>query len=252
MQKNKYIYHYIENVLSNKYFMVFIILCLLVFSYFISTLDKQMGYFDLLSFGLTFQQFITLCFLPMIILFNSLMQRLYDSNDMLIVRLENKKEYIKEQMKCIFIFDSFIYICLLLIIFAFLNVFSSNNFDIYIIDSLQTNNFIYSIFIMIKLYALMILFSMYYVLITKLVNKTFSLITGILFSISIYLCTSNSYIVANLLNMPLYLGYYFIDVVQFSSFKLCVLSFITEVLLNIIVLTIIYVIYNSTKKEVGI
>lgn len=251
MLKNKYIFNYIESVLSNKYFAVFMMTSLFIFSFLVSTLDTSLGYWQLFTFGLTYNHFICLAFLPMTMFFNIMILNLFDENTSLVVRFKSTKSYIIELIKNIIISNTIYFICLIIVISTLMNLLNAN-FSINYIKILGTNDLIYMIFTIIKLYILMLLFSMSFLIIYKRINKIYSIILGFVFSCTLYPFSFNIYEIKNIVDIKLYIGNYFFDNSIYSSFKLQILSFIIVVIIYIIFLFILYKLYYKKTKRIDI
>lgn len=239
MRKNKYIFKNIASVLSNKYFNLFLIISMFVIGYFCTTLKKDSNYLESLCFSLTFQQFITLGILPILILGDILMIKFFEENGMLVMYFKNKKRYIKELLKHIIGINSYLFLLLLIILFTCFNLFSNQNF---IIEYRSTHelNIVYTCFIVLKLYLLVLFTSILLTLITYLWNRQVSLILILFFSSSLFLCAGNYDQIDKVYKMPLYIGNYFLSTVQYQHFSLQCICFLIIFFLYSIVLFLIY------------
>ena len=251
MQKNRYIFFNISTVLTSKFLQIFIIILLLIIGYFTSTLERQTNYFEGLVNIFTYEQFLTLCYLPMVILGNLFIINLFDKNLFYIIRFKNKKNYIKELLKNIIVLNTIIFIIVVIIIITFFNFFSNGDFIIEYINFYKTNSLIYFVYVLIKMYFLTILFSIITTLFFKLFNKNLSLFFSIIITISLFLCQFISvFEVNNLLDIPLYFGIYFLNIIVYRSFAINIISFVIICLILIIVIGILYKKYINSKKGI--
>lgn len=252
MQKNKYIIGNIKTVLSNKFLQIFLIIALLVIGYFTSTLDRENGYFVAISKALTFQQFITLCFLPMILFANLLIVNLYERNNMLIIRFNNKRKYINEMIKNVLFCNTFLFFISMLVIITFFNFFGSGDFSIIYIESFKTTNIVFAIYTVIKLYILSIFVSIIFTLILKLINKLWAIILFVCFSSSLYICYWESYnMVESIFKIPFYFGFYFLNNVEYITFTLNIMAFVVNVLILSLITVLLYKLTIKRMKVVG-
>jgi hypothetical protein len=247
MRKNSYILENVSTILSDKFLRIFSITAILIFGYFFSTLDKNAGYWEALSIGLTYQQFLTLCFLPMIIISNILLIDLFEKSEMSIIRFKNKNKYLKELLKNIWVSNSFIFLVIMIVILTFLNFLSNGDISINYISEYGITNIIYTFYIIIKLYILIILCSFMFTLFFKLISKTIALIISIIFTASLYLCIIiPNGCVSKISDFPLYIGYYFLKNVDYKFFYLNVLSFL---LISVIMILLLFIVYKLTLKK---
>lgn len=251
MQKNKYIFNYISNVLSNKFFAVFIAISLIIFSVLIATLDTNIGYWKSLVFGLTYNHFICLAFLPMTMMFNVLMLNMFENNSSLVIRFKSTKTYIIELIKNIFISNTIFYFCLIMSILTLMNLFN-NNFSINFIKILGITDLQYMIYTVIKLYLLMLIFSMFFLVIYKRFNKIFSFIAGFIFIFSLYPISYELTKLKNIFDIKLYLGNYYFDKLVYSNFSLQLLNFIIIIIFYTVLLFVMYIFYYKKTKRIDI
>ena len=252
MQKNNYIFQNIANIFENKFLQIFTIFCFIVFAFFFSNVSDNTTYFESIVFGFTYHNFIIVCFLPMVIFSNILLLELFDSNNFYIIRFKNKKEYLKELLKNIVVSNSFLFLILLIIIFTFLNLFTPGNFSIKYIESFDCLNIYYAIFIVVKCYILMMLFSFVFTFIFKLTNKNISLILAIFMSTSIYVFEFLGISVNNIFEMPIYFMQYFTEGVLYESFTLKIFSFIILICLYMPLLFLLYKLTVKKMRRVGV
>lgn len=252
MQKSKYVIGNIKTVLSNKFLQIFLIISLLVMGYFTSTIDTESGYFVAISNALTFQQFITLCFLPMILFANLLIINLYEKNNMLIIRLNNKRKYINEMIKNVLFCDTFLFLISMLVIITFFNFFRNGDFSIIYVDSFKTTNIVFAIYTVIKLYILSIFISIIFTLIFKLINKLWAIILFIFCSSSLYVCQWINYdVIQNIFNVPFYFGFYFLNNVEYTTFTLNIIAFVVNILILSLIVALFYKMTIKRMKVVG-
>jgi hypothetical protein len=252
MQKNKYIFENISTILSNKFLQIFSIISVLIFGYFTSTLDTKSGYFESLTMALTYQQFITLCFLPMIIVSNILIIDLFEKNNMLIIRFQNKNKYINALLKNVVYCNTFVFLIIMIVIITFFNFFSNGDFTIKYINFFKTTNLVYVIYTIIKLYILTINISIIFTLLLKILNKISALIISIVISSSLFICQWVNYsIVDKIYKMPLYIGFYFLNTIEYSNFFLNLISFVLYMLFLAIIIFILYKLTIRFLKVVG-
>lgn len=252
MQKNSYIFQNIATIFSNKFLQIFSIICLIVFGYFFSSVSEDTTYYESIVFGFTYHNFIIVCFLPMVIFSNILLLELFDNNNVYIIRFKNKKIYLKEILKNIFISNSLLFFVLLLIIFTFLNLFTPTNFTIKYIESFDCINIYYSIFIIVKCYILMMIFSFIFTFAFKLTSKGISLILMMIMSASIYVFEFIAGNVNYIYEMPLYFMQYFTESVVYDSFYLKLYSFIILIGIYTLLIFLLYKLTINKMKKVGV
>ncbi len=240
MQKNKYIFKNIASVLSNKYFNLFLVISMFVVGYFCTTLKKDSNYLESLCFSLTFQQFITLGILPLLILGDILMIKFFEGNGMLLMYFKNKKRYIKELLKHIVGINSYLFLLLMIIILTCFNLFSNQSFILEYKSNYEILNLIYTFFIVIKLYLLVLFTSILLTLMTYLWNRQISLIFIVLFSSSLFLCAESYDQIDKIYKMPLYIGNYFLSTIEYNSFSLQCICFFFIFFLYSMFLFLIY------------
>lgn len=246
MQKNKYIFSIVSTIISNKFLQIFSVISLLVFGYFCSTLDTKSGYFEAFSMALTYQQFITLCFLPMIILSNILIINFFEKSSMTIIRFENKKKYLRELLKSVSFCNTLVFVVIIIVLLTFFNFFSNGDLTIKYIESFKTTNIVYTIYIVIKLYILSIITSIVFTLLFKLFNKISALIISMGMASSLFICQWLDYEIVNkIYEIPVYIGIYFLDIIEYATFSLNVSAFL--VMITCFAL-IIFVLFNTTIK----
>lgn len=241
MQKNKYIFQYIESIFNNTFMHAFFLILLLVLGYFSFSLDSKDSYLNALVFSLTYQQFITLCFLPIIIFFDVLILNLFEKNNMMIIRFENKKKYLQQILKNVFYCNTVVFFIILMTILIFFNFFSSGNLSVFFVETFKTTNLIYAVFIVFKLYILMLIVSLILTLLFKIFNKIIMLIVGIGLTASIFLCQWIDYtVVEKVYHTPFYIGSYFIDNIEYKTFNIQLSSFLLIVILYTIIIAVLY------------
>lgn len=252
MLKNNYIIGNVKIVFSNKIIQIFSIVSLLIIGYFASTIDRESDYFVSISSTLTYQQFITLCFLPMLFFTDLQIINLYDNNSMLIIRFKNKKRYIKEMIKNVLCCNNFTFLVLLLTIFTFFNFFGNGDFSVKYIEQYGTTNIIFAFYTIIKLYILSNMVSIIFTLIIKLTNKLCYTLMFICISASLYICQWVSYdVVSSIFKSPYYFGFYFLSNVKFISFKLNLLSFFIICLVQFFTIIFLYKLTVKKSRVVG-
>lgn len=231
MQKNKYIIKNIETVFSNKLLKVFTLILLIFFGYFCANTSRELCYFDSVISSLTYSMFLIPCYMPIFILIDVLIINLFEKSSMLIIRFNNKKKYLTELIKNIFVGNTFLFITFLIIILTFFNFFSNGDLSIKYIEVFHTTNLIYSIYTIIKLYMLTIVLSITFTLILKLFNKIISLILSFIFISSLYIQQFFNYdIVDSIFKMPIFIGNYLLDIFEFKSFSLNIICLILIVI----------------------
>ncbi len=250
MQKNSYIIANVEAVLKNKFLKIFLIVALLVFGYFCTTLNVNENYFDTLSVALTYPQFLTFCFLPAVILIDLYIFQLFEKNMMAISRFKTKDAYLKEMVKNVFFANSIFFIIMIIIVLTIFNFILPANFNIYYIKELGMNNLLYLIYILIKLYLMMIIFSTILTLLLKLINKNLVIILGVLFTVSLCFIHEVDRVVEHIWQMPKYFGTYFLGIVQYKNLFLSMVSPIIMFIIMIVIIFILYKIIIRLKKDV--
>lgn len=251
MLKNNYIINNIILILSNQTIKVFSIFALLIIGYFCASVNTANDYFSGLMISITYVQFITLCLLPIISFSTLLVIKNIDSNYNLIIRLNNKNNYIDKLIKNVFCCNTFIFVLLIMVIIIFNNFLNSGNFQIIYLEFFKTNNFILLIFTIFKLYTLTILFSIFTTILTKITNEKISIIFTLLFSVSIYI---SSFINVNIVNkisdMPLYIGTYFLNNIKYKNFYLNLTATFSMIIVLLIFNYLFYIVYIKIKKDV--
>lgn len=249
MQKNKYIFKNIASVLSNKYFNLFLVISMFVIGYFCTTLKNDSDYLESFCFALTFQQFITLGILPLLILGDILMIKFFEENGMLLMYFKNKKRYIKELLKHIVGINSYLFLLLMIIILTCFNLFSNQSFIIEYKSTYGILNIIYTFFIVIKLYLLVLFTSLLLTLMTYLWNRQIALIGILFFSSSLFLCAGNYDQIDKMYKMPIFIGNYFLSTIEYNRFSLQCICFFLIFFIYLIFLLLIYKCILKKNKD---
>lgn len=234
MLKNKYIFENIKTILSTKILQIYILIIIFVFGYFFSSLFEitDYSYFGYLSARLTYYNFIVLCVLPLILLFNVSLLNLYEKNNMLVIRLKSKKIYMKELVKNVIIADTFIFIFILMVVITFQNfTFNGTTFNQYN-SLLKINDLTYAIFTIFKLYSVSLIIGLIQIFLFKLFNKYIAFIISFTMIGSVYLAPFmiDQTIIYSITQIPLYFGFYLVDNIEYTNFSVylsCFLLFLT-------------------------
>lgn len=247
MLKSKYIINNIEKVLTNKILNILMLIIFLVFGFLSAKINNDGNYINSLIVGLSYQPFITLCVLPCIILSNLLMINVFEKSEYLIIRFGTQKEYIKELLKNILVINSIMLFVILIIILIFLNFSSNTNFSGFIHKIYGISNYIYLVFIVLKQFILLNLFSIFFVLTSKLLKKMVSVIISLFFAASLYFIPFKGYyVVSNIIMMPKYLGNYLVDKNIYSNFEIYILS---TIIIIVVMIFFNYLLFRLTVNS---
>lgn len=219
------------------------------------------GYFNMIDIGkkVSFESAITNSFngimYPLFLFFILVMTASftitnYNKNYQSLIRFKDKKEYLEDLLSTIFKNLLLIYIVysIICLVFIIIKYFGRYEFE----NSIYTGipNFIYNLFLYVKVFLI-------YELIIKigvLIYKGTSKIIGVSFLIIMYILKSgwiyNINIVDSFRKIPLFFGYYLITT-NYSSLFLELFSFVLQVTILVIIIEIIkYFILNY--KEITI
>ena len=121
---------------------------------------------------------------------------------MMIIRFGNKISYLKNLIYTILLHNTIIYFYILMTVIISLNVFGNFIYSFTNLDKL--------IYVVLKLYILIQIYSIFYALFFKTFNEKIIFFLSFVFIMSIIFCSSY--------NIPFYLGYHFVNDVNLSSF----------------------------------
>lgn len=153
-----------------------------------------------------------------LILFSSVtVYRCFQANDMYILRLDNKKKYLENVLKTIFITNTVTYLIILVVLFLVLFCFLGPQFSILYVAQYKTYNIIYLFFYLFRSFCLVQVISMITILLFQLLKPSFVLILNII----LYIGTMNFYYDQHEINsiwqIPLGLMQYF-TTTKYASF----------------------------------
>ena len=207
------------------------------------------GYFNMVDIGknISFENAITNSFngimYPLFLFFILVMTASftitnYNKNYQSLIRFNNKKEYLEDLLSTIFKNLLFVYIVYSIICLSFIitKYFGRYEFETSIYSGIP--NFIYNIFLYIKVFLIYELIIKIGVLIYKGTSKTI----GVLFLLLMYILKSswiyNINIVDSFRKIPLFFGYYLITI-SYSSLFLELFSFVLQVTILVIIIELI-------------
>lgn len=244
---NKIILNNAKVIFETNYFKMSLtlIIVLAIYGGYLSTgFNYLEGFISILSFPIFFTFGILMCFLVI-----SLCTYTYfDKHEYLISRLGTKKNYLKILILNIFIINTFIFILMLIIIIISLNLFPKTGFGFQYNESLHCHNFLYLIFIIIRLFFMTQIISIFSMLLCKIINNKIVIGLNIVLYGSFIACSYVNIIPINsIFRIPLYIGNYLI-VSRYESFGielLCTITYISCLIL------IIYILFHIVKNRLG-
>ncbi len=216
---NKIILNNIKVVSETNYFRTCIGL-ILIFSIYGGYLSARLSYLNGFILILTDATFFVLGVLMPFLVITLCTYVYFDKNIYLIARLKTKKEYLKYLILTVFIMNLFVYFLMLIMVMIALNLFLKSGLGFQMNFELHCHNFIYLIFIIIRLFCLMEIISICNVLLCRKLNSKIIIVLnvvlyGILFGSPYLLITP----VDNIFSMPLFIGNYLI-ITRYESFGL--------------------------------
>lgn len=230
---NKYNFEIYKNSINNQKFTL-----IFIFSIFLSAfgiINIATGYNYVNGFISIITNGYYIAILLLLILINTCnIYYEFSDNIFYIIRLKDKKNFLKELIKIVCTSNFVLLIINLILIMIGLNLFNHHIFEI--------NNFVYLIYIIIKLIILTQFISILNILLFKLVNNK----VVILLNIIIYILTIASNIsmkpIKTIFQMPLFIGAYF----KIQPYA----NFLFEILCFILFSSIIYILVLFLKKIV--
>ncbi|MDD3341770.1 MAG: hypothetical protein PHN72_06260 [Bacilli bacterium] len=166
--------------------------------------------------------------------------------DYYIIRLENKKNFIKEIMKNSILMNLFYLLIFFLFYFMFLSLIKFGNFEIHNYSNYSINNFIYVIYYLIRYFLITILLNV----ITTYLYLNFKMIATIGFNVLFLIGFMMVPISADPINNISLIIWFFLSPIVFSNFSLDVTSFITFLIIVEIIIIIIHKITLKNKNVV--
>ena len=242
---NKIILSNVKTIFETTYFKMSLIL-MLVLSIYGGYLSAGFNYLEGFISILSFPIFFTFAVLVPFLVITFCTCNYFDKNEYLISRLTSRKEYLKTLILTVFVVNLFVYIIMLIIIIIALNLFPKAGIGFKFNDLLNCHNFIYLIFIIVRLFCIIQSISIFNTLLCRIINS--KIIVGmnmILYGSFIAFSYLNVDKITSILNIPLYIGNYLI-ISKYDNFfiEFCCTTIYISILVLINYLLSIFV----TKK----
>lgn len=250
-QKNKFFLYTLKMLFDNVSFKVALILALVTALYgaylnsyytyitnFISLITNPKYYI----FGV-----FIFCLVTSLNVYN-----IFDNYDGLIIRLQSKEKYLKKLIKHLILTNSITYIIILITIVISLNIFGSNNgLGLEFNNNLNTNSFIYLIFVILRLYIIMQFITVGSILLCKIFDaKIIIFLNMLLYSCILIIPVTFYDSIDSVMNIHFSIVYY-LSVIMYDSFELELLCTLTYFILLYIFLIMIYKLTKNKMKKIG-
>ncbi len=211
--------------------------------------NSPKGYFASLSNIYTSQTFHTIFLV--ILLINSLYTlKTFEKLDFYIIRIKNKKKYIKELISLVTISNISIILLELGIILCCLNINSSFSLGIVKHSIYNISNIQYILFFFTRYMIITVILSNINILLLKLFNKIFVLIVDISFLTSLFFIPYDTRILNSVQNLPLFPQKYYLPL-HCSSFSLEIVMSISIIFILVLVLyTVSTIVCHKTKQVI--
>ncbi len=206
------------------------------------------GYFASLFNIYTSQTFHTI--LLSLLLMNSFYTlRMFEKFDFYIMRIRNKKEYVKELISLVVISNISIIFLTFGVILCCLNINSSFSLGVVKHSMYSISNLQYFLFFFIRYIIITLILSSINVLIFKLLNKVFVFILDISFLASLFFTPYDARILSSFQNIPLLPQKYYLPL-HCSSFSLEIIMSFLFILMLIAILVILSKVVRCKMKQV--
>lgn len=156
----------------------------------------------------------------------------YNSNIFYIMRLGNEKKYMKDLLSNVFTINSYIFIGALTFVFVLIIIKSS--FFIGLGESIYSYipNWMYLLFVVLKIYFITICFSLLFTIIMIYINKYLGIASFCLYVLQFYIFSYSSKTITSIFEMKL-LPIHYVIPLNYSSFYLeliCCCMYITIII----------------------
>lgn len=244
---NKIILGNVKTIFETTYFKMSLILMLVLSiygGYLSAGFNYLEGFISILSFPIFFTFGVLIPFL--VITFCTCSY--FDKNEYLIMRLCSRKEYLKILIMTVFFVNLFVYIIMLIIIIIVLNLFPKAGMGFKFNVSLNCHNFVYLLFIIIRLFCIIQNISIFNTLLCKIINSKIVIgINMILYASFIAFSYLNVDKISNILNIPLYIGNYLI----ISKYENFFIEFGCTGIYILMLILVNYLLSIFVKKKLG-
>lgn len=249
--KNKYRLELVNYLLNNIKFKIIIGVIIFFCIYELVFADISYGFINsviTIISSLSYVALVSLC----LCVSTSLVYNKYHDNTFYIMRLGNKKEYIKDLLFNIIIINTFAFWSSILFLLLLIIIKSGFNLGLGVSVYSYIPNWLYLIFMMVRIYIITILFSLFFAIMMKVVNIY---IGNILFYIYCFLILRPSIIdfgvIDTIAKMPLEFIYYFRPIICSTFLLEIIISALYIVVLGMINVGI-YLVYDKAVKGMDI
>ncbi len=245
---NKMLMNSVISVVETPYYKLSFIL-MVILSFYGGYISMNMTYLNGFLTVLTNKLFFTWGVLIPFLIITLCTYIFFHKSDFLILRFNNKKEYLKNMLLTIFFVNLFSYVVLIVLLIICLNIFpKKGGFGFVYNPNLNCHNFIYLVFILFRLFCIIQLISIINALLCKLTNIKFTIMLNMILYASLILLVYFTMVpISSVLSMPLYIGNYLI-ISMYSSFGL---ELLCTIIYFSILLVIIYFLYYINNKRIG-
>ncbi|MEG1647377.1 MAG: hypothetical protein RR325_01260 [Bacilli bacterium] len=212
---------------------------------------NEVSIIDSISLVFSNYVFLSLCILPIFLFLTIYIYDSFVKDIFAITRFENRTHYLKELFKNIFVVTALIFLIIIAIVMIIENVINFNGYKIVYSDITNCFNLVYTIFVIIKLYVFIIIYSLINTLLIKTFNSKIIVVLNFIFFATIFYCGFNNLTVTSVGKMPLFIGNYLVNNMSFISFKI-------ELITNIIMygsftlfLPILVYLSKKNKKDIN-
>lgn len=244
---NKVILSNVETVLGTKYFKMSLFLMLLLSiygGYLSSNLNYLEGFLSTLATPL---YFVLAILIPFMVL-SLCTYNVFEKNEYLILRLETRKEYLKNLVLTIFIVNLICFAFLLMVLIICMNLFPKSGFGFIYNEQLHCHNFLYLIFTVVKLFCIVQILSIISILLCKIIDKKIVISLNIALYISFMVFDFLPISVINSISkMPVFVGDY-LRILRYGSFHI---EFTCTILYILFLLILTCAIYVIVRKRIG-
>ena len=174
----------------------------------------------------------------------------FDKNNEYVIRLKNKRTYLKELTKQVIFNNTLMIIIQFTLITIFIIITIFNGIKIVPYSNYQITNLEYLLFYIIRTYFIYLFISIFNVLILKIINnKVVIAINGIICALLIN-STYSEIPITKINDMPIYLHKY-LGIIKYENFHIELYSSLIFLIILIIVAFILYKIVYNNFKTIG-
>jgi hypothetical protein len=248
--KNKYISKNVEFFLNSSLFKT--LLFLLVIMSLLTVINcKFVPIIDSISYVFSDNIFLFLCIFPMFLFINIFLYDSFEKNIFLIVRLKDKKHYLKELFKNILVTITLMFLIIIVMVVIMENIFNFNGYNIVFDTTHNCINIVYMFFVILKLYTYIVLTSVINTMLLMTINKKLVIILNFLFFAFSFVCGYTIISVNSIKEISIFLGNYLLNNMMFSNFWFEFIYNLLMICVLFIITIILYILIKKSKKDVG-